>query len=520
MRTIKFWILGLFGCLYVGSLVFYAVSFVAVWHEGDWLSYWAAFLGVGPLGLGFARVALWRDSRADLFAPVAELRQAIRDGDNTIAPVAETLREPTSDASADPSRLGPLRRPTATGTVATLWGIAVLVLLVPCIGVPLALAAGNGHLALLLAAAGLPPGLVCILLGWRFISPLFVRIDLDGLRWRRPLGLTAFAAWRDAKSFFSLTYSPPFAHDRATLYVLDYGTVTLAWRTGAATKLGSSLHSPSLQLRQLITEYTGLPLRDVTAQAKHIAQGSEVGAPHTSRGASMLVRASHPTKEEVRHRLRVAGLVLSPFLILALVSLVAMLVQAPYEEHLYVQAHSHVALYRDALTHVDGDWPDNAFSYFDQGVYHFQQSANRSYLTYVVAPHRYDRALVEVSGRTRGTFDLGGVRLAISSPSSSVPLLTFRVAPTGDWWIERLSKMETYDAHNFFRIGDMSTIHRGFGVSNQIAVLISGSDFTFYVNGQYAAGYHDDALKGGEVCLYLDITSDSGDFSNFAVYPV
>jgi hypothetical protein len=228
---------------------------------------------------------LWRDSRADLFAPVAKLRQAIRDGDDTIAPVAETSREPTSDASADPSRLGPLRRPAATGTVATLWGIAVLVLLVPGVGVPLALGAGNGHLALLLAAAGLPPGLVCILLGRRFISPLFVRIDLGGARWRRPFGLTTFAAWRDAKSFFSLTYATPFAKARETLYVLDYGTVTLAWRASAATKLGASLHSPSLQLHQLITEYTGLPLRDVTVPAKHIAWGhrEESRLPHAER---------------------------------------------------------------------------------------------------------------------------------------------------------------------------------------------------------------------------------------------
>src|SRR5258706_12248548 len=207
MRTIKLWILGIVGCLYVGFLVLFAVAFVVVWHEGDWLSYWAVLASVGPIGVGVARVALWRDSRADLFAPIAELRQAIRDGDETRAPVAETSREPSGDVPADPSRLGPLRRPTATGAVATLWSLAVLALVVPCVGVPLALGAGNGHLALLLVAAALPPGIICILLGRRFISPLFVRIDPDGLRWRRPLGLTAFAAWRDAQSFFALTYA-------------------------------------------------------------------------------------------------------------------------------------------------------------------------------------------------------------------------------------------------------------------------------------------------------------------------
>ncbi|HEX8035624.1 MAG TPA: hypothetical protein VF510_17330, partial [Ktedonobacterales bacterium] len=448
-----------------------------------------------------------------------ELRQAIRDGHETLAPVAETSRESASDVSVDSGRLGPLRRPAATGTVATLWGIAVLMLLVPCVGSPFALAAGNGPLALLLAV-GLPLALVCILLGWCLISPLYVCIDLDGPRWRRPFGLTAFAAWRDAKSFFSLTDARPFGNDREMLYVLDCGSVTLAWRAGAAITPLASLHTPSLHLAQRITAYTGLPLRDVTAQAKHIAQGPAGEVPQTAPGARRFVSASHLPREEVRHRWRMLGVVVSPFLVLALVSLVAMLVQAPYYDHLYAQAHSYGARYRDALTHADGDWPDNAFSHFANGVYHFQQAENQNYLTYVTAPRQYDRALVEVSGRTGGKFRLGGVGLAISSPGRSTPLLTFRVAPDGSWWIERRSTLEIYEAHSFVRIGYMSAIHRGFGVSNHIAVLLNGPDFTFYVNGQYATGYHDDALKGGDVGLYLDATSDSGDFSNFAVYPM
>jgi hypothetical protein len=518
LRTIKVWILGPFGCLYVGSLVYWTVAFVAVWHDGDWLFYWAGLMGVAPIGIGFARFALWRDSRADLFAPVAQLRQAIRDGDETLAPVAETPREPTSDVSSDPSRLGPLRRPAATGTIATLWVIAALVLLVPCVGVPLALGAGNGSLALLFAAAGLLPGLVCALLGWCLLSPLFVRSDHDGLRWRRPIGLVAFVAWRDAKGLFSLTYASPFANDRETLYVLDGSTATLVWRAGADTESVASLRSPALMLCQLITEYAGLPLRDVTAQAKRIALGSEGTVPHTSPGARTLVGASHLPGEEIRHRFRMLGVALSPFLTLALVSLGAMVGQAPYFEHLYVQAHSHVALYRDALTHADGDWPDNAFSHFEKGVYHVQQTENWTYPTDVVAPHRYDHALVEVSGRTGGTFDLGGVGLVIAGPSSSTPLLTFSVAPEGSWWIARLSPY--YETNNSTRLGDMSAIHKGLGVWNRIAVLMNGSDFTFYVNGHFATGYHDDALQGGEVGLYLDSPIDSGDFSNFAVYPL
>jgi hypothetical protein len=233
----------------------------------------------------------------------------------------------------------------------------------------------------------------------------------------------------------------------------------------------------------------------------------------------MLGGSSFLPKSEVRQRLRLLGVVLSPVLILALVSLIAVLAQMPYYGHLFEQAHSHVALYHDALTHADGDWPDNAFSYFDQGFYHFQQTEYWSHLSYVAAPRRYDRALVEVSGRTGGTFDLDGVGLAIAGPSRSSPLLTFLVTPAGSWWLEPMSKTEAYEANPSHRFGDMSAIHRGFGVSNDIAVLMNGSTFTFYVNGHYATSYHDDALKGGDVCLYLGVTTESGDFSNFAVYP-
>jgi hypothetical protein len=254
--------------------------------------------------------------------------------------------------------------------VATLWGIAVFALIVPCIGAPIALNVGNSHLALLLVAAALPPGFICILLGRLLVSPLFVRIDADGLRWRRPLGLTAFAAWRDAKGFFSLTYAQSFGNGREALYVLDCGDVVLAWRADTDTQSSASLHSSSLTLYQLITEHTGLPLCDVTVQAKRIARGAEEGVPLTPLSASMRNRASPSrlSKDEVRHRLRVLGVVLSPSLILALVSLLAMLVQAPNHDHLYLQAHAHGALYRDALTRADGDWPDNAFAHFDQGV--------------------------------------------------------------------------------------------------------------------------------------------------------
>lgn len=509
MRTIKFWILSIAGCLYIGSLVLSVIAFMTAWHGGDWLWYWVAFLSSSQLGFPLARVALWRDGRASLFGPVAELRQAIQNGDDTVATVVGSSLIGSRNVFAESGWIGPLRRPAAWGTIATLWSIAVLALAVYCVGVPLALGAGNRLVALLLAGAGLALGLVCVLLVWRVLGPLYVRIGIDGLRWRSPFGRMAFAPWRDARRYFSLTYARPLSSDRETLYALNGDTVALAWREGSATMSATSSHSPSLELRHLITERTGLPLRDVTAQAKRIALGARIQS-----------GVSRPSKTEITHRLRVAGVVLSPFLLLALVSLIAMLGQAPFNEYLYARAHAHAALYHDPLTRANGAWPDNAFSHFDQGAYHLQRSENDEFQTYVAVPGRYDHALVEVRGRTGGFDNLGGVGLAISGPGNSAPLLTFRVAPEGSWWLERFHTAEPYDLNAFTRFDDMSAIHKGFGVSNQIAVLMNGSDFTFYVNGRYATGYHDDALRGGQVCLYLDFLSDSGDFSDFAVYPM
>jgi hypothetical protein len=310
------------------------------------------------------------------------------------------------------------------------------------------------------------------------------------------------------------------------LYVLDGGAMTLAWRAdkdaddGANATSIASPPAPSLDLRQRIRSHSGLPLRDVTAQAEYIAWGStlSVATPRPPLVRNLISTPPAP-KGEIRRRFRILGVTLAPFLLLMLVSFGAMVVQAPYYNHLYQQAHAHAALYRDALTHADGEWPVNDYIYFDNGVYHFQRSENDIYPTYTLAPRRYDHALVEVTGRTGGAFDLGGVGLTISGPDVTTPLLTFRATPDGKWWIERESKLGAYDPHSFYDIGDMSAIHQGFEVANQIAVLINGSDFTFYINGQYATGYHDDALNGAAVGLYLDNTSDSGDFSNFAVYP-
>jgi hypothetical protein len=420
-------------------------------------------------------------------------------------------------------RIGPLRPTSHAGTNAWLFGGAAILLIAFFAAVPLALSDGMPQVAAIFAATCLPPAVALLLLAWGYARPLFVEEDGDGLRWRSPAGRFRRLPWRDAHSFFMLTRPRSWEIGIDTIFVLAAADAALAWRADIEPPTQEARYSASAALLQLVAERTGLPLRDASVEAKRIAATARPVS-HTDAAAKMRGEAA-PSAESPAdtpgHQLRLAGMVLSPFLLLVAISLVAMLIQAPYYEHLYTQSHSHQPLYADPLTHADGDWPTTAFASFANGAYHFGESETAEDVMYVPAPRHDDHALYEVTGRTGSGFDLDGVGLAIAADDRSAPMLTFRVAPDGSWWLERFPTPQHDDPFNAFpRFQDTNTIHKGFGVANRIAALIRGSSVIFFINGHYATGYQDDALAGGRVGLFLDAGSTSGDFNDFAIYPL
>ena len=129
-----------------------------------------------------------------------------------------------------------------------------------------------------------------------------------------------------------------------------------------------------------------------------------------------------------------------------------------------------------------------------------------------------DGVLVEVTGRTGGDFDLGGVGFIVANSADSSDALSFRVTPSGEYWLDRYSPQNP-DGYKTLAIVHDGAIHAGFETPNRIGVLVRGSQYTFYVNGQFATSYDDDALRGGIVALYVDETSEQGTFLDVAVYP-
>jgi hypothetical protein len=501
--------------LFVGSIYCFALSvlipmLVKTWQGGDWLAFWAAAMPMAAIGASSVRVIVWTDPRAELYAPLAALRDAARTGDSTLAPTEVAPRDALESSLPlnDTTRIGPLRRPVGTAPL-VLVGLGVLKLAILAVAGPYALATGSLLAAAILFATLFPAGALLALLGGRAWSPLYVRTDTQGARWRLPSGRLARIAWQDARAFFQIRYSPRWGAARATQYVLDAGQAVLSWRVidvRADAQADAPNTAISWQFCRIITERTGLPLRDLSVEALRIASLSGPGS------------KPHPSRAEVWRRLRVLGVVLLPFLVLASVAVALMLYGPWYYAGLYAQAHAHRPLYTDALAAYDGDWPVTAGATFKGGAYQLTNGPTLN-TVYMPAPRTYNDALFEVSARTNSGYELGGVGLAIQGPQLLAPLLNFWIAPDGTWWLERLPPPRPA-SDGVVRLSDDSAIHRGFGVSNHIAVLVRGGEFTFYVNGQYATGYQDDALVGGQVGLYLDPIADSGSFSDFAVYPL
>jgi hypothetical protein len=134
-------------------------------------------------------------------------------------------------------------------------------------------------------------------------------------------------------------------------------------------------------------------------------------------------------------------------------------------------------------------------------------------------PRVFDNALYEVTGSTYGGDDLGGVGFTMLGPDNSLTTLRVRVTPSGECWLDRTRQLSS-PSNDDLQIVRSGSIHGGFQVPNRIAMLVRGADYTFYVNGQYVAGIHDDALAGAEIALYTDETSTESAFTDFAVYPL
>ena len=413
------------GPFYLGALIFAVVGLVHACQGGDWLEmFWLPFAIAAPFATSITKFAVIPDDRQALYQPVTDLRAAIRSGDEALAPKAE----PADSAAPfvfDPTgrvRVGPLRRPPSTaGTVYMICGGLALMALI--ISVPAAMAAGSSLAVLVVSTSLAPLAGLLLLLGARTLGSFNVRADTHGLRWRRPSGSPARLAWTEVHALYEVHRIAGLFGNPETHFVVAGERAALAWRLPNANQ--STLASVrSADLCRVVTENTGLPLRNATTEAMRIAGQAEPMLPVARSGGNKVPRA------EVLRRLKILGLISSPALVLALTAGGLQLYQPNYYEHLYDQAQSHAPLYSNSFDQPDADWPTSSDAMFVEGTYQLTEDVTEP------VPHMYNNALYEVTGKVYGDGGYGGAGFVLQGHDPNLMTVEFFETPQGEAWME------------------------------------------------------------------------------------
>jgi hypothetical protein len=135
---------------------------------------------------------------------------------------------------------------------------------------------------------------------------------------------------------------------------------------------------------------------------------------------------------------------------------------------------------------------------------------------------------VEVTARETGTLGpnvTDGVGLALSASTDGSSYVAFFVLPSGEWDLWQGIHAGANDQNSYtLTSGHSSAIHGGFGATNRLLALIRGNTYLLYVNdhlvGTYTASSYDHLPTSGGAGVFLNESSISGWFTNFAVYPV
>ena len=508
-------------------LGFAIIALIRAWQGGDWLqNYWVPVLSTGQSFLLTVRLALWRDQRARLYAPLAELRETLRIGDNTRAPLL-SLPADTGITQGDKWHSGPLQHPRTTAGNILLWLVLVPLLLILVAGA--LIVSEHGDVAIIVSVATLVP--TCLVAGWCIWArrPFCVTVGEDGMRWRRLSGRRATLRWEQVRAFYGLHGLKHPRSGEETCYIVDGGASVLAWREGERQR--DSARQASQRLARLIAEHAGKALRDATEAAEKVLTQPTPEEVAANEPPSVMLGITK-SKAEKRRRNKALGIALAASLALVAISGSLEVAQPHYFELLYQRAHAHQPLYADPLTRADADWPTSARTSFSEGALLATDDTFKDESPiFVASPRHADNALYVVTARTgavvpHDAYQFGGPGLAILGGGSGRNMLVFSIEATESWWwnLDLVSSVNRYqDVPNSGSIIGLGhdhdeNIHKGVGTINQIAVLVRGGDLTFYVNGHYVARYYDSALAGSPVGLTLGGQGETASFTDFAIY--
>lgn len=356
-------------------------------------------------------------------------------------------------------------------------------------------------------------------------------VEWTGSEWWRPG--SRYIAWSEARAFYTFSYlhQVRYQSERQQVYVLDAPANTLAWVVPSFWQASTFGEMAAIErLRNLISTYTGLPLRDLTKAAEEVARLTPEDAASflpSKRASATPHLSSTPSLAEprvTRPRRSLFPLIgLAPLLSLALLAVTAWGLQT-YEPSMYnallTHIETHQPLFHDALNAPDGFWNvhlsppainvgPSSYGYAD-GAYQLQ-GVNTPILT---VPGIYGDVAVEVTVRLLGhqspddLYDSFG--LLLHNDGFERNGVSFDISPDGMWSIDPVP--------NVFAAS--SAIRTAPGAINRLAVILRGHQDLLYVNNQFVGIYQDSGPTNGPLGFFAETDTASAAFTDFTVYPL
>jgi hypothetical protein len=563
-----------FTIIYIGTLILSGWELLVAWRSGranDWREFWDSAwtsLRFSPFLL-FWRTDVWR-SISGAMQSVASARQAAVAGDDTRAPRADPQPAPPLTYSLAPGvSLGPLRQ--SLGTRHSSWLVMLILsilfgLIAALMGGLLASTAnGDGNQTLAgLIVLGIAAFLLllCALAIWRIVAltrPFFAEADDWGLRWREA-GRRSYKKlpWHEAQAFIVLRNSATGERPRRAAYALVGREVSLAWRSTATD--ATSAQQAHERLAGLIVGRTKLPLRDITGDVE-MAQTTEDFDPTTAPAARIstqrkddelaarlaLSQSPHTSSEIGAAPVHAAGSGFSVnakparplagclIILIGILPSLALLgagwglqnYQPTYYSGLVSRVHAQAPLFIDPLKLDNGLWPietdkedQTSYSYQD-GKYRLAGEKHDQIMRAWGTPI-FNDAAVETTVARHGAGEYDGVGLLLRASENGDDYTVFYVSSDGFWWLWRHQFADDpTNEWSYIGGGRSDAIHLKDGVENRLLVIMRGSRYLCFANGQYLGDAIDDIqpLHGGHMGVYLNDSATEGMFSNYLVYP-
>ncbi|HEX6818881.1 MAG TPA: hypothetical protein VF120_10935, partial [Ktedonobacterales bacterium] len=201
-----------------------------------------------------------------------------------------------------------------------------------------------------------------------------------------------------------------------------------------------------------------------------------------------------------------------------------------YAHQLSVARASTPLLY-DPLTSDAGVWPANTSDpnrshTFSNGAYTL--NSQDDYDVSALERRVIGDGVLQVTLRYTTDFDLNTAGLILRTDEASHTKLVFVITPSGEWHLYRLAldgQVNSWARENQLMyegvLGPIGAIHQGLGATNQLAVLMRGNAYAFFINDQYVGCYRDDGgPTRGYVGMYVGSYGGIASFRDFGVFPV